>query len=263
MEILVEGLSFSYNSRPILENIEFHLDEGEILSILGPNGSGKTTLLKVLASIFAPKKGTVLVDGKELKKISAEERAKILGYVPQKSEGFDITVFEAVLSGRKPYIGFRVKKEDIEVVEEVIRVMELSELSSRSITRISGGEFQKVIIARALAQRPKVLLLDEPLSHLDLRNQMEIASLIRKVTKELRLVTIFVLHDINLAIRYSDLFMFLKKGQIEAFGRKEVLTRENVKRVFGVEVEIIDLHGLPYFIVKEGEGYEKEWIKAQ
>lgn len=251
MEIKVEGVTFSYNSVPTLESIRFTLKKGEVLSILGPNGSGKTTLLKVLASILNPRHGTILLDGRNLTQMDTNERAKILGYVPQRSEGFNITVFEAVLSGRKPHIGFRIKDEDIQIAEEVLHAMGLARLKSKSIMKISGGEFQKVIIARALAQKPKVLLLDEPLSYLDLKNQIEIASLITKATKDLKLITIFVLHDINLALRYSDLFMLLKDGRIEAFGTREIINRENIRRVFGVDVEIREISGLLCVVAKD------------
>lgn len=257
MEIRVDGVTFSYNSVPALDGVRFTLKKGDILSVLGPNGSGKTTLLKILASVLSPKRGTVLVDGKDLAKIGINEKAKIFGYVPQRSETFNILVFEAVLSGRKPHIGFRIKKEDLEVVEEVLEVMGLSGLKSRPITKISGGEFQKVIIARALAQKPKILLLDEPLSHLDLKNQLEIASLIEKATKELGLITVLVLHDVNLALRHSNLFLLLKDGRIEAFGGRETITTENIMRVFGVLVEIREMEGFPYVFVKDsqkGEG---------
>ncbi|MCX7857913.1 MAG: ABC transporter ATP-binding protein [Deltaproteobacteria bacterium] len=252
MRITVKGITFSYNSAPILDNVNFSLESGQILSILGPNGSGKTTLLKVLASILSPKNGAVFLDGKNLAEISLSGKAKIIGYVPQRSEGFNTSVFEAVLSGRKPHVHFRIKKEDIQITERVINVMGLSHLKSKSIMRISGGEFQKVIIARALAQNPKVLLLDEPLTYLDIKNQFEMASLISKATKELHLITVFVLHDINLALRYSDVFLFLKEGRIEAFGGKEIISSEIIMKVFGIDVEIKEMMGSPYVLIKNG-----------
>jgi iron complex transport system ATP-binding protein len=250
MEIIIEDVTFSYNSIPTLENITFKIKEGDLLSILGPNGSGKTTLLKVCASLLNPKKGTVYLDGKDLLRMETKERAKILGYVPQRGEIFNTTVFEAVLSGRKPHMNFIISRKDIEITEHLIEVMGLTKLKSKSIMRISGGEFQKVIIARALAQQPKVLLLDEPLSYLDLKNQIEIASLIRRATKDLSLITVFVLHDINLALRYSDVFMLLKDGRIEALGGKEIITSEKIKSVFGVEVEIRETEEIPYVVVR-------------
>lgn len=246
MEIRIEDVTFSYNSVPTIENVSFAVKEGELLSVLGPNGSGKTTLLKVISSLLTPRTGAIYLDGKHLKDLSLEERAKLIGYVPQRSESPNLTVFEAVLSGRKPHMGFRVKNDDIVITEEVLKLMGLSHLRGKPITRISGGEFQKVIIARALAQRPKVLLLDEPLSHLDVKNQFEIASLIRNSTREFSLITITVLHDINLALRFSDLFLLMKGGRVEAIGGREIINRDTILNVFGIEGKIEMKDGLPY-----------------
>lgn len=248
MEIRVLDVSFSYNSVPTLRNVSFVLKEGEILSILGPNGSGKTTLLKIIASLLSPKTGTILLDGKNFRDLGLSERAKLLGYVPQRSESPNLTVFEAVLSGRKPYMGLRVRDEDIRITEETMELMGLSHLKAKSITKISGGEFQKVIIARALAQRPKLLLLDEPLSHLDVKNQFEIASLIRRFTKDLSLMTILVLHDLNLALRFSDSFVLMKEGKVQAIGEREIINPQTILGVFGIEGKVEMRDGIPYVL---------------
>lgn len=243
MRITVEGVTFSFNSVNALDGITFCVEKGSILSILGPNGSGKTTLLRILCSLLPPKEGRVLIDGRELKEMAPRTRARLLGYVPQRSEAFDMTVFEAVLTGRRPHVEFRVGHGDIEIVEETLQLVGLSSMKSRCLSTLSGGEFQKVVIARALAQRPTVLLLDEPLTYLDIKNQIEVANLIRRVTKGLSLITIMVLHDINFALTYSDLFLLLKSGRIHAMGGREVLTPETIREVFGVPLQIVKIQG--------------------
>ena len=253
MRISVEGVTFSYNSVNTLDGITFCLEKGSILSILGPNGSGKTTLLKILCSLLPPKEGRVLVDGEELVSIPLRARARLLGYVPQRSETFNTTVFEAVLTGRRPHVELSIGRKDIEIVEEVLELVGLSSMKSRSLFSLSGGEFQKVIIARALAQRPKVLLLDEPLTYLDVKNQIEVAQLIRRATRELSLITVMVLHDINLALQYCDLFLLLKEGKIYAMGGREALTEESIGEVFGIKVGIVEIGGRPHVFVKERE----------
>jgi iron complex transport system ATP-binding protein len=222
----------------ILDKIKFDVSNGECVAVLGNNGAGKSTMLKCLNKIMSPQKGTVSVDGINLLKLSRQEIAKNIAYVAQKNEGNQITVYDAILLGRKPYIRFSPSEEDYKIVEDIIESLHLTDLSLRYIDELSGGELQKVMIARALAQEPKALLLDEPTSSLDLKNQFEVLKLIRAIAKERQIAVVIVIHDLNLALRYCDRFLFLKDRSIYCYGGIEVMTPENIGAVYQVDVAV-------------------------
>jgi len=163
--ITVKNLSFSYKE-PVLNDLNFEAKEGEVIFILGPNGSGKTTLLRCIAGILKPK-GAVLIENMSLNDFSRKELAKRIAYVPQRGDTGFLTVFDVILLGRKPYMGFGPSYEDYRIVKEVISLLNLERLAFRRINELSGGELQKVMIARALAQKPRILLLDEPTNNLE------------------------------------------------------------------------------------------------
>jgi len=250
MKIEVRGVRFSYGSIPALKDVCFEVEEGEVVSLVGPNGSGKTTLLKCISRILKPKKGVILLNGDDLGKISSKELARLLGYVPQSSPGsFPLTVFETVLLGRRPHVRWKLGKRDKEVVLHTLRLLELDNLALRMFGELSGGERQKVLIARALAQEPEVLLLDEPTSNLDLRHQLEVMQLITDIVREKGLAAIMAIHDLNLASMFSDKIIMLKEGRIFAAGKGEdVLNPENIWQVYGVKVMISYEPGRPYII---------------
>jgi iron complex transport system ATP-binding protein len=240
MRFEMQDVSFSYKSKPVLKNISFRVDERELLGIVGPNGSGKTTLLKCINSIVVPE-GQVFLNDVDVKKMGQKEIAKVFSYVPQAiyHNSFPATVFDVVLLGRRPYLGWSVSPKDIKIVSEILSTLKLDELAMRNFNELSGGERQKVLIARALAQEPKILLLDEPTSNLDLKHQLEIMELLRRLAREKKLIVILVSHDLNLAARYCDRVVLLNSGRIYAVGKPdEVLTRENIRRIYGIEVEV-------------------------
>jgi len=243
--LALDKLSFAFNGRPILQDISFRLDGGMMAALLGINGSGKSTLLKTINGILKPKQGTVLVEGIPLKGLSGKEIARRIGYMPQKSGGGICTVFDAVLLGRKPHFGRTVSARDLEVVERVLKRLDMERLALRETTELSGGELQKVVIARALVQEPKVLLLDEPVNHLDVRNQLETMSILRELTQEMNLLTITVLHDLTIALRYADHFVLLKDGGLHACGDREVMTPAAIREVFGMHAVIREIDGIP------------------
>ncbi len=245
INLKVNGLNFSYNGTPILEGINFCVDKGELLAILGPNGAGKTTLLKCLNAIHTPKQGFVLVNERDVFKLSSDDIAKLIGYVPQRVEAARLSVFDAVLMGRKPHIKWRVRDHDICIVDAALKRLSLTHLALRYIDRLSGGELQKVSIARALVQEPEVLLLDEPTSSLDLKNQLEILRTVRGIVKGHNVSAIMTMHDLNTALRYADKFIFLKAGLIHSCGAKECVTPEVIEAVYGVSVEIEQRNGCP------------------
>ncbi|NNG66464.1 ABC transporter ATP-binding protein [Caldanaerobacter subterraneus] len=242
MEITVRGLKFRYDrAREVLENVSFSIERGEVAAIIGPNGAGKSTLLKCMAKILVPQEGAVYLDGQDIAEKSLKELAKLTGYVPQEGrEIFPFSVMETVLMGRRPYLNFAPSEKDIEVVAKVMSFMEIEELAERSIKELSGGERQKVFIARALAQEPQIFLFDEPTSNLDIRHQLEVFGIIRKIVKEEGKTVVVVVHDLNLAARFADKIIMLKGGKVYAVGRpEEVLTQENIKEVYGVSSSVV------------------------
>jgi len=240
--IEVRNLWYSYNSKPVIRDLDFESEMGELVFILGPNGSGKTTLLKCMAGILKPK-GAVLVEKVSIERISGRELARKLAYVPQRSDSGFLTVYDVVLLGRRPYMGFSPSEEDYRIVEEVLSLLDLKKFSYRRLNELSGGELQKVMIARALAQKPKILLLDEPTNNLDVKNQIEIMKLLRKIADEKEISVISTMHDLNLAAIFADRIVMLKNGRIFASGGLEVLTRENIREVYGIEVEVLRHNG--------------------
>jgi iron complex transport system ATP-binding protein len=244
MMLKIQDVEFSYkNSASVLKGINMDVGVHELLAILGPNGVGKSTLLKCINGLLKTKKGHVLVDGENLKELKRVEVAKRLGYVPQRADVSQITVFDSVLLGRKPHITWDVSKKDIEITKAAITRFGMTPLSLKYIDEISGGELQKVQIARALVQEPKVLLLDEPTSSLDLCNQHRIMATLVDVVKHADLTAIMTMHDLNLAVRYSDKFIMLKDGKIFAAGDHSVITPENIEAVYGLPVDVETYRG--------------------
>ena len=243
MILEVDGVAFTYRSAPVIREITFDLEPHQVLAILGPNGVGKTTLLKCMNAILRPGAGSVLVDGTDLLRTDRMEIARNVGYVPQRCEAGRMTVFDAVLLGRRPHIGWNVTDADLKVVESAIRMLRLEDLTLRYIDEMSGGELQKVSIARALVQEPRVLLLDEPTSSLDLRNQLEILGIVRRVAEEHDVAAVMTMHDLNMALRYADRFILLKDGVVHAAGGPGVVTPETIEAVYGVPVTVERYNG--------------------
>lgn len=236
------GVDCYYGSIKVLENVSFSVNSGELVGLLGPNGSGKTTLLRAISRTLKPKVGTVFLDEVDVFSIKSSEVAKKLAVVPQSSSlEFDFTVLDLVLMGRHPHMGRfeRESQTDLEIAKEAMLLTGTWHLAEKPINELSGGERQLVMIARALAQKPKVLLLDEPTSHLDISNQIGIMDLLKKICKEKGIAALAVFHDFNLASRYCDSLILLHKGKIFAIGQvEEVLTEENLRKVFNVEVTV-------------------------
>lgn len=239
----VSDITFSYHSQAVLEAIAFHLEKGRVLGILGINGAGKSTLLKCLNRILKPESGTVLLEKENLLSMHPQEVARRVGYVPQRHRETRLSVYESVLLGRKPHMGWTVSDADYEIVENILKRMELTHLGLKSLNELSGGELQKVMIARALAQSPKILLLDEPTSNLDLKNQMEVMKLIRSVVREQGLSAIITIHDLNLALRFADTFLFLYHHRVHSLVGKEKLSADIIREVYGVDVILEKVKG--------------------
>jgi len=238
MMLEVKNLSFSYKRQKVLENISFASDKNQIISILGPNGAGKTTLLKCINRILKYKTGSVFIGGKSIDDFDQKKIAQNISYVPQRAEVSRLTVFDAVLLGRIPHIKFRSSEKDLKMVYSVIKKIKLESLSLRYLDELSSGELQKVFIARALSQDTKMIIMDEPTSSLDLKNQIEILKLIKDISRSHELAVVMTLHDINTALRYSDRILFLKKGRILYQCIPSEVTPEIIEDVYDVKVNI-------------------------
>jgi len=240
VKLKVLGIEFSYGSSKVLEKITFSLEKGEIVGIIGPNGAGKTTLLKTISGILKPHKGLVLIDNKHVHSMDEKEIAKELGVIRQDQPiSFSFTALDIVLMGRNPYLNrFQLEgSKDFEIAKKAMEITKTWHLANRLISEVSGGERQKIMIARALAQMPKILLLDEPTLHLDINNQLEIMELLKELSIKKDLLIIMAIHDFNLAASYCKKLILLDKGKIVSIGKpEEVLTEENIFKVFKIKV---------------------------
>lgn len=248
--IKLEKICAGYNKKIFLKNITTDFKEGKIYVILGPNGSGKSTLLKIIDYILKPIKGTVFLGKEELKNYTKRALARKIAYLPQKNKDCPFfSVFDTILLGRKPHINFEPRKKDLKIVENLITSLNLTPLTFKKIEQLSGGEFQKVLIARALAQEPKILLLDEPINHLDPKNQIELLTILRERTKQLNITTLIVLHDINLALQVADYFILMKNGKIRFKGDHSIINSATLKEIFNIDTEIITFNNSQKIVV--------------
>jgi len=248
LKLTLNKLSFNYASIPILKDIDLEVGLGEMLSIVGPNGSGKSTLLKCINRILKTKQNSVLIDGQDTSNLTLKELSMLMGYVPQSSTStFSFTVFDVVLMGRKPYIHWNIGQRDNDIVADMLEFLGISHLALRHFDELSGGDQQKVIIARALTQQPQLLLLDEPTSSLDIKHQLDILFILKSLARTEERSVIVAMHDLNLASRFSDRMLMLKQGQIFAVGTPEcVLTEENIESVYGIKAQVTtSLAGCP------------------
>jgi len=241
--IEVKGLNFSYSrDRLVLRDINLFVNEGEIVSILGPNGSGKTTLLKIMAKSITYSSGHIQVYGKDLKNFEYRDYSRIVAYVPQEEVvALPFNVYEYILLGRTPHINLLfVNRKDRLVVENVIDLLGIRSLRNRLVSELSGGEKQLVRIGRALAQEPRIMLLDEPTSHLDLSNKVRILKLMREMIGN-GITIVFTTHDPNEALMISDRVYLLNNGGIVASGApNEVLSKDLIKRVYNVDIAYVE-----------------------
>lgn len=250
MKLRVNGVDFKYHHAPILKDVDLEVKPGEVLGLVGPNGSGKSTLIRCINAILKPQKGTIHLNGNTTDKMSLKELAQNIGYVPQSSaNSFPLTVFEAVMLGRKPRVEWRLGEKDKQIVLDTLKMMKIDHMALRILNEMSGGEKQKVLIARAFCQEPCVMLLDEPTSNLDLKHQLETMSLVRDKVRENGLMAIVAIHDLNLAAHFADKIVMLKKGVIHRAGEsRETLTPDNIQEVYGVKAEVIERQGKTYIL---------------
>jgi iron complex transport system ATP-binding protein len=241
----VDSVSFKYGEQWVLRGIDFEVEKGDFLGVIGPNGSGKTTLLRVIDGILKPQVGEVRLEGTEIGRLRREALARSVAVVPQYSAlAFPFSVEEVVLMGRSPHLGrWRFEADrDYRIAREAMEMTDTLALAARDMESLSGGERQRVLIARALAQEPRLMLLDEPTAFLDIRHQVDFFDRIRALNRDRGLTVIAVTHDINLAAHYCGRLILLKDGRIEAAGPVEsVITEEHIRKAYETTV-LVDRH---------------------
>ena len=246
----VSNLKFSYGQTPVIRGLDFTLKAGEWLTVLGPNGSGKSTLISVLLRILQRNKGTILYDGQNLDDWDRKQLAQRIAVVYQKNEiPFGFSVKDIIEMGRYPYQGkwHRWSNSDQKAVDRAIQLTHVEDFLDKNYRQLSGGEQQRVLIARAIAQEPDVLILDEPIAHLDLRFQYEVLHLCQKLQQEEGLTILSVLHEINLAAEFSDRLLLMNRGTLLAKGVPgEVIKPRTIKEAYGINIEIVEKNGKPY-----------------
>jgi len=240
MAIDVQNLSHVYGNLPVLNNITFAVNKGDFFIIIGPNGSGKTTLMKVLSGILKPQIGQLEIMGRSIENYARKTLAQTIAYVPQTIPvDFPFTVTEVVLMGRSPYLGMLGLEQeiDLEIAQQAITFTGIEHLAHRKLDQLSGGEQQRVFLARAVCQEPQIMLLDEPTASLDLAHQGKIMDLMEKLKKEKGVTIVMVSHDVNLAALYADRLLLLKEGKIVSFGLPgEVLTYQTLEEAYGCKL---------------------------
>ena len=248
--ITCKNLTFRYNRHGdgVLNGVNLELEQGEIGILLGKNGSGKTTLFKNLLGINTPDSGSIFFDGQDLLKLPRRERARLIAYVPQDIHFGDLTVFDSILMGRVSYFGLKAGKEDYLAVKKIVDDMGLDAYVHRSVEELSGGERQKIAIARAMAQEPNLMVFDEPTGNLDIANEHLIIQEAKKLAREKNISILSSLHDLNQALQFGDKFFLMKDGVIRYTGGREIFTEEIIQEIFDIRVRIIQVDGQPVIL---------------
>ncbi len=248
----IENLTFQYkkNGRKVLDGVNLELPDGEIGIVLGRNGSGKTTLFSNLLGIHKPLSGKMFYNGEDLGQMTSQKRAEKIAYVPQHIHFGQLSVFDAVLMGRVASFGTRAGSEDMDIVDEILKEMDLEEYATRNAEELSGGEKQKIAIARALAQKPELLVLDEPTGNLDMANEQLIIKEAKQLSKVKGISILSSLHDLNQAMNMGGRFYLMKEGKIKYTGGEEVFTPEIIKDIFDVDVRLAEVDGKKIIIAE-------------
>jgi iron complex transport system ATP-binding protein len=253
LSIRIEDLHFSYkgSSKEVLSGLSLDIRGPQLVSVLGPNGAGKSTLIHCMNKILEPTGGNVWINGFNSREISIKELAKISSYVPYSSaDSFPLTVVDTILMGRHPHSKWRSIDEDLRIVEESLKLLKIEDLADSMFNELSAGQHQKVMLARGFAQEPRILFLDEPTSNLDIKYQLEITRILRRMSREKGVLVVMISHDINIAAKYSDNIIVLHNHGIYSFGKPEdVITSEMLKDVYDVDAVITSDNGKPHLML--------------
>jgi iron complex transport system ATP-binding protein len=248
----IKNVSYHYKGGPeVLKDVSFTVEPGQFLAILGNNGVGKSTLLKCFNHILKPDAGEVLLDGENLLAMRPRETAKRVAFVSQSVPSTQMTVHDVVMLGRRPYMKWGFTEHDHNIVHDAMHRLDVEDMRGRFLSQLSGGEKQKVVLARALAQQPKALLLDEPTSALDIQNQYHVLKMVRDICHKDQITAIVVIHDLNLALRFCDRFLLLKDGQVYRYGDRSVLDSDALRQVYGVDAKVVEVEGRHMVLVDE------------
>jgi iron complex transport system ATP-binding protein len=258
IKLEVQNLGLAYGRHVVVKKLTFQVMPGEMLGLIGPNGCGKSTIIKALSRVISPFSGQIFLNGKDISQISRGDLARLLGVVPQiplLPNAF--TAFEVVLMGRNPHLGLLQYEgeKDMNITWRAMERTATQSLAERRIDELSGGEIQRLVVARVLAQEPKSILLDEPTANLDISHQVEILDLIKNLCRENNLTVVIALHDLNLASQYCNRLILINKGRVHAQGTpREVINSRNIKEVYGAEgcVYTHPVNGLPAVLLKAG-----------
>ena len=250
---MMEVKNFSYHYHgggEVLKDVNFTLEQGQFLAILGNNGVGKSTLLKCLNKILKADSGELLLDGENILQMSNHQVSRRIAFVSQTVPNTQMTVHDVVMLGRRPYMKWGFTEKDHQIVHSVMERLNLESLRGRFLNQLSGGERQKVMLARALAQQPKLLLLDEPTSSLDIHNQYQVLEIVRELCHHDGLTAVVVIHDLNLALRFCDQFLLLRQGQVYANGDYRILTPEALKAVYQIDGRVVEVENQKMVLVE-------------
>src|SRR5579859_3295235 len=250
--LVVDGVTFGYGREPLLYDVHLQVRAGEMVGLLGPNGSGKTTLLRLISGVLRPQKGAVMLDGRDARAWGRREMARRVAVVPQEMHvPFAFTVEELVSLGRTPYTSLlgSPTKEDQRIIQAALQAADIGSLAERFFNELSGGERQRVMVAMALAQRPALLLLDEPTSHLDIKYQIELLELVQRLNRETGVTVIAAMHDLNLAARYFPRLVLFQRGVVADATPAEVLEPHLLRRVYGINVQVGILRGAEHISI--------------
>lgn len=252
LEARTVAFAFPHAEKPVFKGLSFEAHAGTMTAILGNNGAGKSTLLNLLASITTPSEGEVCVSGKCLRSMNKRETAQHIAYVTQQQRIPHLSAYDEVLLGRKPHVSWNISEHDRAMVAAALKQLELEPFANRYCDELSGGERQKVYIARAIAQQTEALLLDEPTSALDPKNQMEVLQVVRDITTQTSLATVMVIHDVNLALRFCDRFVLMRNGAIVAQGGIEAVTDEVLSETYDMPMRIAEIDNVKVALPNAG-----------
>jgi iron complex transport system ATP-binding protein len=251
VKISVKNIDFAYHKKNVLDGISIEFEKGGIHAVLGPNGSGKSTLIRCLLGFLKVKNGQIFIDEKKQEDYSLNQLARKVAYVAQSEQAvFSNSVYDTILLGRKPYIGFKPKQKDFDKVEEIILKLSLEEIKHKDLDKISGGQRQRALIGRALAQEPEVLLLDEPTANLDLKHQFATMNILKELSEN-GMTVILAIHDLNLALKYCNHFVMLDEGKLFLAGDKNIFSKENIEHLYKIKIGIYQEHNDVFVLPKE------------